>query len=191
MATKLNKRNTPLKNNEDVDPQTPSKVLRRRATRSASRSQSCETEDSANDVTPSKATSTPSTRRSARISAKRIRVKSGADYASDDNVSDVKILDDEKWEYDVPPKNFFNENPDDHVHGYSFKTPKKRDGMVALACNTPKTPKGATTPRTPKTPKSSRKIFQPKTPSNVRAKLQKGNWLYGLRLSLLLHENPL
>lgn len=210
MATKLNKRNTPLKSQGegDVDPQTPSKVQRVR--RSSSRTKNWENEDSANDVTPSPKVS--STRRSTRITEKRSRIKS-ADQGVVEEVSDIKVSSDEEWEYDVPQKSYFNQNPDVHVPGYSFKTPKKKDGMVALAYNTPKriielkgfgtpktpktprTPKGLTTPKTPKvlttpktskalttpkTPKSSRKVIQPKTPSNLRAKLQKGNSLSNL-----------
>lgn len=188
MATKPNKRNTPLKSTGDVDPQTPSKVLLRRASRSLSRSESRENVDNSNDVIVSP--SVISTRRSTRIIARRSKVKS-ADDSADDDKPDVKLVenDSDEWEYDVP-MNYFKENPDEHVHTHSFKTPKKKDGMVALAFNTPKriaemkgfgtpktpkTPKGLTTPRTPKTPKSSRKLIQPKTPSNVRAKLQKGN----------------
>lgn len=194
MATNLNKKNTPRKSDGEADPQTPSKV--QRMSRSASRSKSTENLDSAND-TPSPTVS--STRRSTRISAKRSKTKTkSADDSVEDEISDVKLLDDENWEYDLPPKSFFNENPDAHVHGHTFKTPKKKDGMLALAYNTPKriielkgfgtpktpktprTPKGQTTPRTPKTPKSSRKLIQPKTPSNFRAKLQEGNCLSDL-----------
>lgn len=189
MATKLTKRNTPLKSTGDADHQTPTKVLRR-SSRSSSRSKSCENEDNSNDAVLSPAP-VISTRRSTRIIARRSNSKSVHDSSNDDDLADVKELEDEEWECEVPAKkSYFNENPDDYVHGYKFKTPKKKDGMVALAYNTPKriaeikgvstpttpkTPKGLTTPRTPKTPKSSRKLIQPKTPSNVRARLQKGN----------------
>ncbi len=187
MATKLNRRKTPLKDIEDVDPKTPTKILPERIRRVSSRSKSVEEcED-----TPSPQVA--STRRSTRISAKkRTKLQSTDDSVDDDyEFPDAKSMNDDDSDYDLPVKNYFNENPDDHVHGFTFKTPKKKDGMVTLAYNTPKrmelkpfgtpktpkTPKGLATPRTPKTPKSSRKLIQPKTPSNLRAKLQKGDFL--------------
>lgn len=75
----------------------------------------------------------------------------------------------------------FEENKD--VAGenmYSFRTPKKRNAMVLLAANTPKTPK---TPSTilkslsldsPRTPKSQRlKNESTKTPHTIRKKISK------------------
>lgn len=88
------------------------------------------------------------------------------------------------------PTTLFDEMED--VEGqkmYSFKTPKKKDGMALLASNTPKTPKvelknSSKTPKTPnlrrlstlmKTPTSSRSTpnMPTKTPTYVRNTIKK------------------
>lgn len=199
-----NRRKTPIKCSEDEDSRTPSKFVSDRTRRSSSHSKSGE--NIANDVAASPEVGP--TRRSTRISVKRPKLETIVDSVKGKRSDVEPFIDDDGWEYDVPPKNYFNDNPDDNVHCHAFKTPKKKDGMVALAYNTPKrvielksfgtpknprtpkTPKVSTTPRTPKTPKSSRKIIEPKTPSNVRAKLQRGNFSDFLLLHVrLLNEN--
>lgn len=88
------------------------------------------------------------------------------------------------------PTTLFDEMED--VEGqkmYSFKTPKKKDGMALLASNTPKTPnvelvKSSKTPKTPnhrrlstlmKTPTSSRTTpnMPTKTPTHVRSTIKR------------------
>lgn len=73
------------------------------------------------------------------------------------------------------PTTLFDEMED--VEGqkmYSFKTPKKKDGMAMLASNTPKTPKvdlvkSSKTPKTPKTPNLRRLSTIMKTPTSSRS----------------------
>lgn len=218
MASTENRRKTLLKE-VDSDPHTPTKVAQKRATRSSSRSKSrsrsCDTDESQPDATPSPTATTPSTRRSVRIAVRRSKRKSVHDSVDDDgdaDSSEAKLSKDDEWEYDIPMKSYFNENPDNHVLEYSFKTPKKKDGMVTLAHNTPKriielkvtgtpktpktpriqrTPKTPTrfsTPKTPQTPKSSRKLIEPKTPKTVRAKLHKGDLNVRILFTELLDE---
>lgn len=201
-SRKSNQRESPVDKDEATDLLSPTKESRKRSSRSSSRGKSCENEKSAT-IEPV----TPSARRSTRISEKRAKLKSLSDssYDGDDSCAQLMNQSDD-FEYNAPAKSYFNENPDEHVHGYSFKTPKKKDGMLALAHNTPKrvielkgrgiphktpttpkgkTPRGVQTPRTPSTPKSTRKLIEPKTPHNVRAKLQKGNFV---ALSLCLSD---
>ncbi|CAO1423460.1 unnamed protein product [Diamesa tonsa] len=70
------------------------------------------------------------------------------------------------------PTTLFDEFED--VEGqklYSFKTPKKKDGMALLASNTPKTPKveSVNSSKTPKTPNHRRLSTLMKTPTSSRS----------------------
>lgn len=95
----------------------------------------------------------------------------------DDETNEIFIMENQKVL--ARPPNLFDKDKD--VAGervYHFNTPKKRDGMVRLAANTPKTPltdMKALSLNSPRTPKSSRKSirFDAKTPHDTRKKQQK------------------
>lgn len=100
-------------------------------------------------------------RRSTRTRTPNYRYQTPTKNSYDDSIETIDIIDDSLNEsYDdkenkLKPTTLFDEEED--VEGrklYSFKTPKKREGMSQLANQTPKTPRhhdlNATTPRTPK-----------------------------------------
>lgn len=178
MESKLKRINTPRKSNEEGDPKTPAKITLRRSTRSLEkRNKSIENED------PQTPKTSLNQRRSTRILEKRVKSVEKVDQISEDVKREEKVMDFEAMDEqnDELSTNYFKENPDIHGHGkemFSFRTPKKKGSMVALAYNTPKMLsqlQNIGTPKTPRTPKSARKLIQPKTPSHVRSKLQKGN----------------
>lgn len=108
----------------------------------------------------------------------------GVDDSSEDEIN-------EKENFISKPSTLFNEDQD--VEGkklYSFKTPKKKDGMVNLANLTPKTPRhhdpNKSTPRTPKNSRISEIQKTPtsrpsaskctKTPRHVRDEIRKSGF---------------
>lgn len=80
------------------------------------------------------------------------------------------------------PTELFEENQDvAGQHLFTFKTPKKRDGMAIMASNTPKTPKLMGSSRSTGTPKTAPRRLTTemakkatKTPHRVRSTIKKG-----------------
>lgn len=106
-------------------------------------------------------------------------IKSMPNDDDDDDETNETIFTMENQKVLARPPTLFDKDKD--VAGervYNFNTPKKRDGMVRLAANTPKTPltdMKALSLNSPRTPKSSRKSirFDAKTPHDTRKKQQK------------------
>lgn len=115
--------------------------------------------------------------------------------SSDDTDSERDTLDTETVDTDIITNRQTVLFGDEDVAGssvYTFKTPKKKDAMMAAVAVTPKTPKMTQTPKTPKstsasTPKSSNKTPKTsvqrklviddknsKTPSHIRAATKRG-----------------
>lgn len=97
-----------------------------------------------------------------------------AESESDDDV------DDSSFEIDVQPSQaaiLFNENKE--LAGgeiYAHRTPKKRNGMMNLAVNTPKTPlteMKSMALNSPRTPKNHHRLADAKTPHETRSKMRK------------------
>lgn len=100
--------------------------------------------------------------------------KSGHAEEEDESIETIDVNDsssddsDDKENFITKPTALFNEEQD--VEGrklYSFKTPKKKDGMTSLANLTPKTPRHHDPNKsTPQTPKHSRIAEIQKTPTS-------------------------
>lgn len=125
----------------------------------------------------------------------------------DESIETIEVIDDslnesaDDKENKLKATTLFDEDVD--VEGrklYSFKTPKKREGMNQLANATPKTPRhhnpDATTPRTPKhlrlseiqkTPTSRPSASKcTKTPRHIRDKIKKGKTTQLIKISDLI-----
>ncbi len=173
---------TPLKHHHDEDSSNISpKKLRRNRTPSSKALESIVTESS-----PSMQKIDSSRRKSSRKSVKP--EEDSLEVIEVDDSFNSTNADDKENENIAKPTSLFDEEND--VEGkrlYSFKTPKKREGMAELANLTPKTPRHhvseSTTPKTPKhlrlseiqkTPTSRPSAGKcTKTPRHVREEIKK------------------